>query len=694
MTTTGQYEATSTPTAAPPAGRPPREGRLDPRVSAGVLAVTAIAALLYGWGLGQGGLHPFYTAAVRSMSLNWHNFWYGAFDPTGFITTDKLPGSYWAQALLARLFGFHPWAVLLPSMLAATATVPLLFGAVRRWAGARAGLAAAVIFALTPITVALAHTNIPDTYLVLFVVAGAYAFTRALAEDRWRWLAVSAVSFGVAFQMKMLQAWLAAPVLALVYLACAHGGRATRLARTLGFGALTIAVSLAWMLFYSLTPTADRPAADGSAHGSIWEMVFVYNGVGRAPDEAGAAPGPGGDAPGPLRLFNSEVGGQISWLLPLALAGLLIGLVLTAKAARTDRLRAGFLLWGGWLLAYAVAISAASSIHPYYTTSLAPAIAALAGAALDLLAVAWSAGRRAGWLLPVVVAATSVWAVVILGRTPWYQPWLRPAVAVAAIVAVAALAVLAAFRRRDRARAGVRGRLRGRRLAGAALLAGAFALLGAPAVWALSPLTSARGVGGAANAMAGPTRPRFGGFPGGMGVGRHVGAQAGGGRTAVSAGQAPGGYGQPGGGVDQALLAFLTAHHHGEKYLVAVTGSMAAAPYVQQGLPVLPMGGFTGGNPAPSVPQLQQMVSSGEVRFVLESGPGRGGRRHTTGEGRGGGARRGMGGRASGATDQQAETARAQWVNDNCRPVDPQEYGGAAVGGFGGGTLYDCVEAP
>jgi hypothetical protein len=426
-------------------------------------------------------------------------------------------------------------------------------------------------------------------------------------------------------------------------------------------------------------------------------MVFVYNGVGRAPDEVGGG-NLGASGPGPLRLFNQQVGGQISWLLPLALLALAVGLVVTARAPRTDRLRAGYLLWGGWLLSYGAAISAASSIHPYYTTSLAPAIAALTGAGLDLLIVAWVARRRPGWLLPLAVAITGGWALLLLGRTPGYQPWLRPAVGVATVLAVVAL--LAPMARRT-ARTSAPTRTGGRRLLALTVLVTAFAVLAAPSVWALSPLFATGGGGmGAANAMAGPAQSPFGFGRGGPGGGGHVGTQGGSGLTQTQldtrlAQFERAGRGGGFGGVDQQLLDYLNTHHHGEKYLFATTSSMAASAYIQQGLPVLPMGGFSGGNPAPTVPQLQQMVSSGELRFVLDSrrGPGGGGQRmgrrsDSAGAGTRQGGRGGRGGRASGANDQQAQTARAQWLRDRCYEVDPADYGGAQDGS--GPTLYDC----
>ena len=44
---------------------------------------------------------PFYDAAVRSMSLSWHNFFFGAFEPSASVSIDKRSsarissGSHW-----------------------------------------------------------------------------------------------------------------------------------------------------------------------------------------------------------------------------------------------------------------------------------------------------------------------------------------------------------------------------------------------------------------------------------------------------------------------------------------------------------------------------------------------------------------------------------------------------------------------
>ena len=291
-----------------------------------VAGLTALAAVVFGWGFQRGRTHPYYTAAVRSMGASWHDFVYGSFDPAGFITTDKLPGAFWVQALSVRMFGFHPWAVLLPQVLAATACVPLLFVTVRRWAGRGAGYAAAVGYTLTPVTVALSRTNIPDALMVFFMVLAAHALWRWAEGGRraaW-WLAASAVWLGVAFNVKMGQALLVVPVFAATCFLLGGGTRWGRVARAAVYGALVAAVSLAWMVFVTLTPAAQRPYIDGSVHNSVWEMVFQYNGFGRIGGQgAGSDPLAGGavlsGAGGPAglgRIFGAASAGQISWLVP------------------------------------------------------------------------------------------------------------------------------------------------------------------------------------------------------------------------------------------------------------------------------------------------------------------------------------------------------------------------------------------
>ena len=79
-------------------------------------------------------------------------------------------------------------------------------------------------------------------------------------------------------------------------------------------------------------------------------------------------------------MFNEQVGGQIAWLLPLAAVGARRRAVAHTPRPRTDRARAGWILFGTWAVVHVVVFSAQQGIfHPYYVSALAPAVAALAG---------------------------------------------------------------------------------------------------------------------------------------------------------------------------------------------------------------------------------------------------------------------------------------------------------------------------
>ena len=162
----------------------PTWGRMSQEVWLRRLALTAIAALaglLYAWAMGQDTLEYYYAAADRSMSMSWHNFVFGAFDPAGTITVDKLPGALWIQALSVRAFGLHTWAIILPQVIEGVLTVLVLYRAVRRLAGPAAGLIAALVLAVSPATVALDRENISDSLLILLLVLAADAVSGAIA---------------------------------------------------------------------------------------------------------------------------------------------------------------------------------------------------------------------------------------------------------------------------------------------------------------------------------------------------------------------------------------------------------------------------------------------------------------------------------------------------------------------------------
>ncbi|MGA5507329.1 ArnT family glycosyltransferase [Streptomyces umbrinus] len=700
-------------------------------------AVMVLAAILYGWALGSLGWgNSYYSAAVKSMGKSWTNFLFGSFDPIGVVTVDKPPAALWPQVISSKIFGLHGWALMLPQVLEGVAAVLVLHRTVRRWAGEGAALVAALVLTLTPITVAINRDNNPDTLLVLLLVSAAYALTRALqAEGRsatW-WLCASGFLVGCGFLTKMLAAWMVIPAFTLAWLVGGSGPWIPRVRRLLGAGAILAASSLWWVAMVALWP-GDRPYIGGSEDGSAWDLVIGYNGLGRVfgssdgmPQGMGGGGGAGGGfaggfggQSGPTRMFDSQVGGQISWLLPLC--GLaLAGAVVVAVLHRRGKLPAsallpasGWLLWGTWLVVCAAVFSTQKGIfHPYYTTQLAPAIAALCGGLTAGLVRVHRAGFRWAPLAGAAgVVVSVVWAVVLVRRAPDWNGWLVWPVL---LVGCAAVVLLVLARRNAR-------------LLTVAVGAAVASVLVAPGAWAVS-VPGSTGMGGS-NPTAGPTTmgfgggggmprqggnggdmpsgmpsgmpsnmpdlpgadgsssgsgaPSSGGMPPGMPSGMPT-AGAGGGMPGAGSGGAPGGRGGPGGGgeltADQRkILQYAVKQAPDARIKLAIEGGALSASSFILGTDetVIGMGGFTNSDNAPSVAQLKEWTKNGELRYILGSGTNGGG----------------PGGMSGGYAKQ-----RSDWIADNCTKVPASSYSvtsseedSGAVMGFGGvGVLYDCA---
>jgi 4-amino-4-deoxy-L-arabinose transferase-like glycosyltransferase len=708
------------PTApAPPADRPWwRRAYLgrpqDPRWARPLfLAILALSAVLYLWNLsGNGYANSFYAAAVQSGTKSWSSMFFGSLDTGNFITVDKPPFGLWVMELSTRVFGFSSLAMLAPIALCGVAAVGVLYSAVRRTFGHAAASVAALVAALTPITVAINRDNNPDPVLVLLMTLGAWFTLEAMRTKRLRHLLWAAVMIGCAFNTKMV----------LVYLFAAEGGFWRRIRHLSLFTAVLAVASFWWMLIVDAIPAGSRPYIGGSTNNSVWDLVIGYNGLGRITGNENGGLGAGSSfsgTSGPGRLFNDILGTQISWLLPAAAILCVAAVALRGRASRTDPARAALLLWGLWLAVHFVVFSyQQGTIHPYYVTTMGPAIGALVGGGGS---VVWQrahqgaqtaaspevhasgaakasppAGRGWAWLvLPVVVGISALWSIALLDRTS-YATWLVPVIAIAALVAIATL-VAVQLKPQHRVRLGAIG-------LGALLVAG----LAGPTAFAASAASST--VSGV-NPLAGPSSGSLGG-PGGGGGGLRGGAGGGGfgGAPGGSGGQPPslgsgqpgqGGFGgrsgelpslgggqsgQPGtggglsfgggGGADagasSAMLSYLEANQGGATWLVAVTTSNSAASIeLQTGRSAISMFGFTGSDPAMTVAKLQQLVSSGQLKYVL------------LGSGAGGG-------RGGGSTGSAVQT----WVQQNCAAVSASAYSGGSSSSSSTSSsagLYACT---
>ncbi len=246
------------------------------------VAVLLVAALLRLWRLDRNGFgNGYYAAAVRSMLVSPSNFFFGAFDPAGFITVDKPPGAIWVQAISARIFGYRGLSLLVPQAIFGIATAAVIFGQIRRLFGTASGLLAAAVVTLTPIAVAVDRDNLPDTLLTLLLVLAAGALIRSLSTNSWPFLSVAMVLVGAAFNVKMLAAFVVLPTFFLVYLLFAQAGWKVKITRLAIASVLLAAVSLSWSLIVYLTPASRRPYIGGSQTNSALELALGYNGLGR-----------------------------------------------------------------------------------------------------------------------------------------------------------------------------------------------------------------------------------------------------------------------------------------------------------------------------------------------------------------------------------------------------------------------------
>jgi len=585
-----------------------------------------IAAALRFWRLADHGFdNLYYSPAAFSMSLNWHNFWFAAFDPAGFLAIGKPPGAFWMQALSIRIFGFNGFAIHLPQAFAGVLSVLLVFLLARRVASVSGAAFAALIAAVTPASDTADRSNLADSWLLLALLGAAILILSASETGSLRRLVLGSTLVGLGFLTKFMAAFVALPALFLTYGLTAPIAFRRRLAH-LGVAAVVVAVtSLIWPAAVDLTPSDRRPYIAETSDNSVLSLAFGVQGLGRIfnraappigsgrppsgfqpgdqaplPERAGPVRGLGpagppprsaipfsprgrrlpplvitgqGGAPGLLRLANRDMAGHITWFFPI----LLVGAITVVSRKRLERTRRqphrDTLLWVVWFLTFAAVFSLPPTfIHPYYLTLLAPAVAILAAVTVaNLWAMLECGDRRSALLAISAVVLTLLWHLRILSFYPPWAGWLVPVLSLAGLAS--GLGILVARTSRIRR--------------SALVLAGVAAFV-SPLLWAATPALAPVG---RMIPIADPTLLDY----------RETTAAEGARPTHLPT-----------------LVRFLQANHSGERFILAVRDIHWAAPVIlETGEAVMAFGPYDRREEALSTHEFARMVSSGEVRFVL-----------------------------------------------------------------------------
>jgi 4-amino-4-deoxy-L-arabinose transferase-like glycosyltransferase len=603
-----------------------------------LLAVVALAGALTLIDVTRSGYgNSYYATGALAASRSWSALFNNAADLGGYVSLDKGPLPDWLMGLSGRVFGFGSFSVMVPNALYATAAVLVLHDTVRRALGHQIAIVAALVMALTPVVVLVGRYNAPDALLLLLLVCAAWSLTLAIQSGRLRELSLSAVFVGLAFNTKMLEAYLVLPAFVLAYLLAAPGSLRRRLGELVFAAGVALLVSLAWFSAMTLVPAGQRPYVGDSGDNSWFGLILEGNGIQRVAGSSGAF---GRQFESNLTyLFGAHLAGQIAWLLALALAGLLIGLCTTWRSRLTRPAFGAYVMWGGWALVGCVVLSfSAGTRHAYYTSVLAPAIATLAASALVTLWRSSHRARLAALALALAVAGTAAISFAVLGDSGGFVPWLRWMV----IVCGGAFAAAVLWPR-------ARAMLDRRATRALAIGVAAVAVLAGPAAYSLATATRAHT---GYSPTAGPALKATSATNAGEDSERP--------RDEATATETGADF-----AASLALLgSYLQAHRGRARFLVAATDAKTADPIaLATREPVITLGGYTGSDPAPTSAQLEQLIGSGRLRFVLLD---------TT--------------RVQPTSAAQRASAAPAWVEQHCARVPDASIAGASADAAGPGS--------
>ncbi|MBP2032616.1 4-amino-4-deoxy-L-arabinose transferase-like glycosyltransferase [Clostridium algifaecis] len=592
-----------------------------------LLLILVLSAILNFANLGiEGNANTFYAAGVKSMMMNFKNFFFASFDPAGFVTIDKPPVGFWIQTISAKIFGFSGWSIILPQALAGVISVGIIYHIVKRSFGTSAGLIAALCLAVTPISVAAGRNNTIDNLLVLPLLLACWAALIAAEKGKTKYLMLSLVLVGIGFNIKMVEAYMVAPAIYITYLLASNMNFKKKI-RDLVLGTVVLlVVSLSWAVAVDLIPAGSRPYIGSSTNNTVMQLIIGHNGLeriglgkkiaGRSQKQQGIFKSEssknnnrnrintsnknmqyagGGQAgmrsssnSGIFRLFaKGNMSDQISWLLLFAIIGFVAASIQEKlKAPFDNKRKLSLILWIMWLLPEFIYFSFSKNItHTYYLTTMAPSIAALTGIGLSAMYEFYKKGESKSWILPIALIANGCAEMLILSYNYNRSNGYRIIILVTGILCIVSSIILCMV---NLTRIKRESSYKGNTTAlSKVLISAAFTgVLIAPTVWSFTPMFY-----------------------------KMNGSSPSAGLELASSNEQR----NSGTGNNSKLIKFLENNKTNEKYLVAVpsANSYGSDLILKTGEPVMAIGGFSGSDPILTVEKFKKLVDSGALRYAL-----------------------------------------------------------------------------
>ncbi|MCL2320648.1 MAG: glycosyltransferase family 39 protein [Oscillospiraceae bacterium] len=616
-----------------------------------LIAIILLGGFLMGYGIwNQGNGNAYYTAAVKSMLQNFHNFFYASFD-AGYVTVDKPALGLWIQCLFGLIFGVHGWSLILAEVVCSMISIALLNHIIGRTFGKPAGLLAALILATTPIFVAATKTNNLDASLVMMTLFATWALIVASERKSLKLLILAVVLEGLAFNIKTFEAFMALPAFVVCYLFATKIRIKNILINSTVALIVLLVVSLSWILAVDLTPANNRPYVGSSSTNSELELAIGYNGIQRifgrfggnfrnnnTPSRDGTTEAPSllsffnntqngnaaqgnnnrnqgmgggmgaseGGVQGPLRLFNVQMAGQASWLIPLALFGIL-ALILRFRKEKDENRSAvlrHLLLWSVWFISMYVFFCISSFFHRYYLSMFAPAIAALSAIAIVELFRFFKLKSKEAFLLPAAFLFTAIIEIIIVNRYTGYRNVLIPVICILTFVSIASLIIIYFINDLNLVK-----------FVKPAAAIGVLGILITPFVWSCTTLYGVQSTA----PIAGPEVRNNGNmFDGAFtaNVNRNnIDRNNNNMRNA-------GGF-NPDDGSSNTLIEFIKNNPSDNKFLIAtINAGTSESIILNTDARVMTIGGFSGSDNTITLEAFQEMVKEGQIKYFLAGGRG------------------------------------------------------------------------